>query len=60
MKYEQLTRYSDSEFKRLVGLPRPLFAEMVEVFVHAETLKRKSGHPHALNLEDQLLLILNS
>ena len=59
MRYEQLTRYSDSEFKRLVGVPRPLFKEMVEVLNHAEGLKRKSGRPHTLSLEDQLLLTLN-
>lgn len=52
MKYEQLTRYFDSEFKRLIGVPRPLFAEMVEVLAHAETLKRKSVCPHSLTLED--------
>ena len=59
MKYEKLIRYSDSEFKRLVGVPRPLFQEMVDVLAHAETLKRKSGRPHSLSLEDQLLLTLN-
>ena len=59
MRYEQLTRYSDSEFKRLVGVPRLLFKEMVEVLNHAEGLKRKSGRPHTLSLEDQLLLTLN-
>ena len=59
MKYEKLIRYSDSEFKRLVGVPRPLFQEMVDVLAHAETLKRKSGRPHSLSLENQLLLTLN-
>ena len=59
MKYEKLIRYSDSEFKRLVGVPRPLFQEMVDVLAYAETLKRKSGRPHSLSLENQLLLTLN-
>lgn len=45
MKYEQLARYSDPVFKRLVGIPRLLFAGMVEVLVHAETLKRKLDRP---------------
>ncbi|MEB6565184.1 IS5/IS1182 family transposase, partial [Acinetobacter towneri] len=28
MKYQKLNRFSDSEFKRLVGVPRPVFSEM--------------------------------
>ena len=36
MKYENLTRFNDGEFKRLVGVPRPLFLKMVSVLQHAE------------------------
>ncbi|MEZ2902081.1 IS5/IS1182 family transposase, partial [Acinetobacter terrestris] len=28
MRYQNLNRFSDSEFKRLVGVPRPVFTEM--------------------------------
>ncbi|MGB8483241.1 MAG: IS5/IS1182 family transposase, partial [Acinetobacter bohemicus] len=28
MRYQKLNRFSDSEFKRLVGVPRPVFTEM--------------------------------
>ena len=59
MKYQKLNRFSDSEFQRLVGVPRPVFSEMVEVLKEAESLKKKSGHPHTLVIEDQLLLTLN-
>ncbi|WP_074383714.1 transposase family protein [Acinetobacter pseudolwoffii] len=59
MKYQKLNRFSDSEFKRLVGVPRPVFSEMVEVLKEAESLKKKSGRPHTLAIEDQLLLTLN-
>ena len=59
MKYENLTRFNDEEFKRLVGVPRPLFLKMVSVLQHAELAKKKSGRPHSLCLEDQLLLTLN-
>ncbi len=38
MKYQKLNRFSDSEFKRLVGVPRPVFSEMVEVLKEAESL----------------------
>ena len=59
MRYQNLNRFSDSEFKRLVGVPRPVFTEMVEVLEKAESLKKKSGRPHTLAIEDQLLLTLN-
>ncbi|ENX18491.1 IS5/IS1182 family transposase, partial [Acinetobacter pseudolwoffii] len=47
MKYENLTRFNDGEFKRLVGVPRPLFLKMVSVLQHAELAKKKSGRPHS-------------
>ena len=59
MKYQKLNRFSDSEFQRLVGVPRAVFSEMVEVLKEAESLKKKSGRPHTLAIEDQLLLTLN-
>ena len=59
MRYEKLNRFSDSEFKRLVGVPRAVFSEMVEVLEKAESLTKKSGRPHTLAIEDQLLLTLN-
>ena len=59
MRYQNLNRFSDSEFKRLVGVPRPVFTEMVDVLEKAESLKKKSGRPHTLAIEDQLLLTLN-
>jgi hypothetical protein len=40
MRYQKLNRFSDSEFKRLVGVPRPVFTEMVDVLEKAESLKR--------------------
>ncbi|WP_373868513.1 IS5 family transposase [Acinetobacter bereziniae] len=58
MKYENLTKFDDIEFKRLVGVTRPLFSKMILVLQEAECLKKKSGRPHSLALEDQLLLTL--
>ncbi|WP_406935543.1 IS5 family transposase [Acinetobacter bereziniae] len=58
MKYENLTKFDDIEFKRLVGVTRPLFSKMILVLEEAERLKKKSGHPHSLVLKDQLLLTL--
>lgn len=51
MKYQKLNRFSDSEFQRLVGVPRAVFSEMVEVLKEAESLKKKLGRPHTLALE---------
>lgn len=59
MRYEILNRYTDSEFKRLVGVPRELFDEMVKILHDSESKKKKSGRPHTLSIEDQLLLTLN-
>lgn len=59
MRYENLKRFNDTEFKRLVGVPRPLFAEMVAILAEAERAKKKSGRPHSLAIEDQLLLTFN-
>ncbi len=58
MKYENLTKFDDIEFKRLVGVIRPLFSKMILVLQEAERLKKKSGRPHSLALEDKLLLTL--
>ncbi|HQB65986.1 MAG TPA: transposase family protein, partial [Fibrobacteraceae bacterium] len=59
MRYENLTGFNDKEFKRLVGVPRPLFAQMITILQEAERSKKKSGRPHTLTIEDQLLLTLN-
>ncbi len=55
MRYQKLNRFSDSEFQRLL-VPRPVFSEMIEVLKEVESLKKKSGRPHTLAIEDQLLL----
>ena len=59
MRCNQLARYSDSELKRLIGVPQPLYREMVEVLAHAKNLKCKSGRPHTLSLEYKLTLTIN-
>ena len=59
MKYEHLSRFNDMEFKRLVGVPRPLFSKMITILEASELAKKKSGRPHSLTIENQLLLTLN-
>lgn len=59
MRYTNLHRLSPSEFKRLVGLPRACFDELLNVLEQAERHKLKAGRPSPLSLADQLLLTLN-
>lgn len=60
MRYQNLNRFSDSEFKRLVRLPLPVFqSEMVDVLEKQNHSKENQVRPHTLAIEDQLLLTLN-
>ncbi|SKA71778.1 Helix-turn-helix of DDE superfamily endonuclease [Thiothrix eikelboomii] len=58
MNYLTLKTLSPSAFKRGVGIPLPLFHELLEVLKAGELTKKKSGRPSPLSLEDQLLLTL--
>ncbi len=40
MRYENLSRYTDAEFKRLVGVTRELFDLMVDILALAEQQKK--------------------
>lgn len=53
MKYENLARFNDMEFKRLVGVPPSLFTKMLIILEQSEFAKKKSGRPHSLTIEDQ-------
>ncbi len=58
MSYQDLESLSDGEFKRLCGVNRPTFAEMVEVLrPHLERTGRRGGQAK-LSVEDQLLVAL--
>lgn len=59
MKYAQIQSYTDSQFKRLIGVDQATFADMVSIVKAAEALKRKSGRPSKLSTEDQILLTFN-
>lgn len=58
MKYENLISFADEEFERSVGVSRTTFVTMVEILNQSEKRKKKSGRPHTLSLENQLLLTL--
>jgi hypothetical protein len=58
MRYSELEHLSNSEFKRLCGVSRATFAEMVEVVrLHLERRGQRGGQAK-LNAEDQLLVAL--
>ena len=58
MRYIELEYLSDAEFKRLCGVSRGTFAEMVTVLCpHLERQGRRGGQAK-LKVEDQLLVVL--
>lgn len=58
MRYSELDQLSDAEFKRLSGVSRKTYAEMVEVLrPHLERTRQRGGQ-NKLDVEDQLLLAL--
>jgi hypothetical protein len=58
MGYPELEKLSDGEFKRLCGVSRSTFAEMVlELRPHLER-QGKRGEQNKLSVEEQLLIAL--
>ncbi len=55
MRYEQTKKLSNREFKRLVGVQRRTFDEMVKVLRDAASLKQTRGCPQKVAWEDQVL-----
>lgn len=58
MRYEQTKKLSNRQFKRLVGVQRRTFDEMVKVLEHTTSFKQTRGYPNKLGLEDQALVCL--
>src|SRR4028118_1091793 len=58
MLYTQLQQLSGAEFKRLCGVGRETFAEMVEVVRPALERRGRRGGQAKLSVEDQLLVAL--
>lgn len=55
MTYEQVRHLKPAEFKRLCGVQKETFEQMVSVLRTAEQQKQP-GRPSKLNLEDQVLM----
>lgn len=60
MKYENLKRLNDKEFKRALGVERETFEIQVAVLEEAFKIKhKKGGRPPKLTIEDKLVLMYN-
>jgi hypothetical protein len=55
MRYERIEHLKDTEFKRLTGVQRETFAEMLKVVAKRQ---RDFGRPPKLSRADQLLMTL--
>jgi hypothetical protein len=55
MQYEQTKQLSNREFKRLVGVQRRTFNEMVTVMQESAISKSTRGCPSKMDWEDQVL-----
>jgi hypothetical protein len=58
MKYEEVSRYSDKKFKRVVGVNRTTFKLMVNILEKEYREKHLRGRSTKLSMEDMLLVAL--
>ncbi len=59
MRYENLKKFKDEDFRRLTGIKRATFEKMVEILKEAEKKKKNiGGKPNKLIIEDRLLMAL--
>jgi hypothetical protein len=59
MRYEALKDFDDEEFRRLTGVKRSTFEQMIAILIKAEADKKASGgKPNNLPMEDRLLMTL--
>ena len=58
MRHDEVEGLSPGQFKRLTGVKRETFEQMLSVLSASEQRKKRSGRPSKLALADQLLLTL--
>ncbi len=58
MRHSEVEGLPPGEFKRLTGVKRETFEQMLEVLRQRERQKKRSGRPSKLSSADQLLLTL--
>jgi len=58
-KYEELQDLAPEQFKRLTGVKKETFEEMIKILVDAQnSVYRRAGRRGELSLEDKLLMAL--
>ena len=58
MKYEEVCRYEDRKFKRVVGVNRMTFKLMIDVLEKEYRKKHMRGRSTKLSVEDMLLIAM--
>ncbi len=58
MTYKKVKNLRAEDFKRLTGVHFATFNQMVEIVKQAENLRKKTGRPPKLKIEDQILMVL--
>jgi len=59
MSFEKIRSLDEEKFRRLTGIKRNTFKEMLKVLEECECKKRRlGGHKSKISLEDQLLMTL--
>lgn len=58
MTYETVKNLKTEDFKRLCGVRPETFTQMVEIVRNHAPIKKKTGRPSKLILEDQVLMTL--
>ncbi len=59
MKYEKVLKLNEEEFKRLTGVKKQTFYEMVKIVEKAHKIKKaKGGRKNKLCIEDMILMTL--
>lgn len=59
MKYDQIKKFPDEQFRRLTGVKASTFKKMVEILREADqTKKTRGGRKSRLSVEDRLLMAL--
>ena len=56
MAYKKVKNLTPEDFKRLTGVHFDTFNQMVEIVKNAEKLRKKTGRPPKLKIEDQILM----
>ena len=58
MNNKRAKKLKPDEFKRLCGVTPETFSQMVKIVENHEKLKKKTGRPSKLSLEEQVLMTL--